>query len=313
MRRLEHKKNKEKSFVPASEFDIILRESFFKPAIYVKNDKSLLSSCVFCKKRYCYEYIDPIKRQEMILCPVNAISFNVNYPIIDKNCIGCGLCILRCPYGSIYLDINNSKPKLTRRNLSNYHEVFTEEFNDYFAKITFSNKLTEKEIEKFKLKVFEQIKETTQDEFYPLIGKILTYLGLPTSVTTKGDPNLRIDARIKINDKIIPIEIKSPTEEIKIGTKAVRQALENKIVVMSRFSNNNTLENSTLVIGFENPNKRSDVYELIDDIYNSYNIKIGLISFKQLFSAYLTVIINNDTRISYKFKDKVIRLKGRYQ
>ena len=42
------------------------------------------------------------------------------------------------------------------------------------------------------------------------------------------------DAYVKVNSVDIPIEIKSPTEEEFLSTKAVRQALENKIILLSR-------------------------------------------------------------------------------
>ena len=40
-----------------------------------------------------------------------------------------------------------------------------------------------------------------------------------------------------VNNKIIPIEIKSPSEELYVNVKGIRQALENKIILESRYNN----------------------------------------------------------------------------
>ena len=83
------------------------------------------------------------------------------------------------------------------------------------------------------------------------------------------------------NDSI-PIEIKSPGEEVKISIKAVRQALENKIVILSRKSFPMQMETSSIIVGFEYPNDRSEVYRAIIDIKNTYQIKIGMLDFDTL-------------------------------
>ena len=136
-----------------------------------------------------------------------------------------------------------------------------------------------------------------QDTFYPLIGELFNILGLNCKVSPKGNNSLRFDAFI-IDDKFsIPIEIKSPGEELNISAKAVRQALENKVIILSRYRDlyPTTFETTSLALGFNLPNNRSDVIRLITDIKKTYNINISLIDLKTLTVMALTALFNNLT------------------
>ena len=143
----------------------------------------------------------------------------------------------------------------------------------------------------------ENHSKDNQDTFYPLIGELFNILGFNCKVSPKGNNSLRFDALI-IDDKFsIPIEIKSPGEELNISAKAVRQALENKIILLSRYKNlyPTTFETTSLALGFNLPNNRSDVIRLITDINQTYNINISLIDLKTLTIMALTALLSNKT------------------
>ena len=101
----------------------------------------------------------------------------------------------------------------------------------------------------------------------------MNHLGFKTRVTREGDVNLRFDATIIDDYDSIPIEIKSPREDREINIKAIRQALENKIILLSRHFYKTRNETTSLAVAFEYPPTRSDVYELISDIKNDILIK----------------------------------------
>ena len=67
-------------------------------------------------------------------------------------------------------------------------------------------------------------------------------------------------------------EIKSTGEETEISVKAIRQALENKIIFLSRKQYKTDNETTSLAIGYNLPNMRSEVFELIEDIHNSFKL-----------------------------------------
>jgi len=64
--------------------------------------------------------------------------------------------------------------------------------------------------------------------------------------------------------------------------KAVRQALENKVILLSRNSFPTILETTSLVVGYNLPNDRSEVMALISNIRKAYGIVIGVIDVHSL-------------------------------
>lgn len=135
------------------------------------------------------------------------------------------------------------------------------------------------------LKVSKQALELMNFEFYDIIGLILKHIGFKNAhVSRGGDVNNRMDAIIIDDENSIPIEIKSPGESKEINIKSIRQACENKFIILSRRFYNTTDDTTSLAIAFRYPPERSDVYELIDDIKKAYNFNIGIIDIDDLLS-----------------------------
>ena len=146
-------------------------------------------------------------------------------------------------------------------------------------------------------------------EIHEVIGDILESIGFnKVSITRDGDTNNRMDAIIIDDVQSIPIEIKSPKEVEYVNIKSIRQALENKIVLLSRKFYPTTPDTTSLAIGFNYPAIRSGVYELIDDIEATYNIKIGIIDFEDLLTCFYNVIV-----LKKEFDlNKIYNLKGKF-
>lgn len=132
--------------------------------------------------------------------------------------------------------------------------------------------------------------KANRDVFYPLVANLFCILGLECRHSRGGQNYERADAMIIDKERSIPIEIKSPGEETEISVKAIRQAFENKVILLSRKSYPTDLFTTSLVVGFNSPNKRSEVHELIKNIQSAFKISVGVIDFRSLvFLAVLTV------------------------
>jgi len=125
----------------------------------------------------------------------------------------------------------------------------------------------------------------SQDTFYPLVTHLFQVLGFRSEHSRAGVNYQRWDACVWVDEHALPVEIKSPTEEEYLATKAVRQALENKIVLLSRGGLATTRELSSLVVGFKLPNERGEMSNLIDNVYSAFGISLGVIDLRSL--AYL--------------------------
>ena len=125
----------------------------------------------------------------------------------------------------------------------------------------------------------------SMENFYPLVRDLFLLLGLRCELPRTGVNYQRFDACLWFGDVVLPIEIKSPAEEIALSTKALRQAVENKIVLLSRGSLPTTIDTSSLVVGFQLPNDRSDLSLLVEDVFVTYCIRIGIIGLHTLAVA----------------------------
>lgn len=154
--------------------------------------------------------------------------------------------------------------------------------------------------------LFESYRGSKQDSFYPLIADLFSIIGFPCRESRAGDNGARWDAIIVDSKDSIPIEIKSPTEEEYLSLKAVRQALENKIILLSRQHHNSRRETTSLVVGYHLPNSRAEVSTLIDYFYHSYQVRIGLIGLETL----LELAVESVSSQRQPQKNSVIELKG---
>jgi hypothetical protein len=118
----------------------------------------------------------------------------------------------------------------------------------------------------------------TQAEFYPLVTYLFRILGFRSEHSRAGVNYQRWDACVWVGDRALPVEIKSPTEEVFLSTKAVRQALENKVILLSRGGLTTRRELTSLVVGYQLPNQRGEMSTLIDDVFKAYGLRIGVIS-----------------------------------
>lgn len=142
--------------------------------------------------------------------------------------------------------------------------------------------------------------------YYPLIGQMFTLLGYQCQVTRDGDTNNRSDAYLIDDSDSIPIEIKSPTEIPYINNKSIRQAVENKIVLLSRKFYPTKKDTTSLAIGYSYPAERSGVIDLIEDVKNTFDINIGIISLEDMLKCLWDAIVENKPFD----KSRITNLKG---
>jgi len=141
--------------------------------------------------------------------------------------------------------------------------------------------------------MINEYENSNKSIFYPLVSELFSVMGFNCRVSRAGQNYERADAIILDKEKSIPIEIKSPGEETEISMKGVRQALENKIVFLSRKQYPTDKETTSLVVGFNKPNVRSEVHEFIEDIHNAFGLNVSVIDFKVLLTLAAYSIQNN--------------------
>ena len=132
----------------------------------------------------------------------------------------------------------------------------------------------------------DDIANMKQTEFYPLVANLIGYVfNRPAFAPSAGNNNMRYDVMIPDDNYSIPVEVKSPTEEEMLSVKAIRQATENKVLLLARKPYKTSFEVSSFACGYKLPNDRSDVYKLIEEIYDTYKINIAILDMNTLIKA----------------------------
>lgn len=135
-------------------------------------------------------------------------------------------------------------------------------------------------------------KTAKKETFYTLVGHMFSIMGFKCKVSRGGVNYERFDAIVEDDKRSIPIEIKSPTEEEHLSTKGIRQALENKIILLSRKTYKTDPDVSSLVVCYMLPNSRAEVNDLINAIKSVYGIKIGVLDFESLLKITCNIVLN---------------------
>ena len=154
--------------------------------------------------------------------------------------------------------------------------------------------------------IFEDMVTATQTRFYPFVAMLFRVLGFDASTSRPGDNGARWDAIIVDKTDSIPIEIKSPAEEQHISLKAIRQALENKVILLSRETYPTRVKTTSLAVGYYLPNDRAEVTNLILDFKATYGFSIGVIDLATLLIIAVSIIIDG----SIFNRNDLIELEG---
>lgn len=141
-----------------------------------------------------------------------------------------------------------------------------------------------------------------QNTFYPLVAALFRLLGFKCQMSRRGHNYDRADAMIVDPDESIPIEIKSPGEETELSVKGIRQALENKVLLLSRGNYATRPETTSLVVGFNPPNERSEVWELVENIYATFQVRVGVLDFRTLVRLVLMALASGRQVVLQDFR-----------
>lgn len=177
-------------------------------------------------------------------------------------------------------------------SMSEARELLTSSEDEEFLSMVWKLKSQGKNSRQIVNYLFEYYQDANQATFYPLVATLFKIMGYDCSFSRPGDNGSRWDAIIKDSKKSIPIEIKSPTEVRVLSIKAIRQALENKIVLLSRKTYTTQPDTTTLAVGNEMPGDRTDINDLIDYIKETYGYRIGIIDLRTLLSVAVSILIN---------------------
>ena len=142
---------------------------------------------------------------------------------------------------------------------------------------------------------FSEMRHATEPLFYPFVAMLFRIMGVNCHASRSGDNRARWDLIIEDSVESIPVEVKSPTEVLHLSLKAIRQALENKIMLLSRKEYPTLPDTTSLAVCYYLPNDRAESTNLINDIHTAYGFNIGIVDFHTLLTIAVTIIYDEKT------------------
>lgn len=202
------------------------------------------------------------------VCPTGAIEWDEAgaVPTINtQDCIGCGLCALRCPYGAIQLTVDGmalvegSDPDgitTTETGAAQCHVMTPRVGALGNVAMPFARML------------LETIARLTDIQVARLARNMLAACGMAASMRRKGDTNIRMDGLVRLaTDQIGVVELETGTAVL----ENPRALLEDMAVLYGRFRVPKANIVLISVLG-ELPNYRAEYYQVIEDIAKVLNV-----------------------------------------
>ena len=144
----------------------------------------------------------------------------------------------------------------------------------------------EEQRKKYVEKQLEQHRNDDWQLFYPYIHSLFNILGLDCHGVG------RYDGYTTYKQHAIPIEIKSPKEELSYHQKGIRQAIENKICSYNAKLADD-MEYSTLVVGYTHPVNDKNIHTLIERSFEKLKIRVIAFDLAGLLNICLKVVCDN--------------------
>ncbi|MFI3297647.1 MAG: 4Fe-4S binding protein [bacterium] len=268
--------------------------------------------CIHCDSKLCVQYLPNELESKLFasfphntsnrVCPTDAIKISDDGSVyIDEtNCIVCGLCLYRCPTAAIQLDIANKRCSI---NTESQHKVISTKEDQSLAirdyqklpqNISF-NSITE-EFAIFYTSSLQNKSIKTTDISEILVRNSLLNLGVICNTNASGNNHIRIEFFAESGKSIIVGESNIKNSD---SLAVTRRILDDLSVLIGRYGFS---QEQIIPLAVLNglPNKRTDYYEVIEDVKNVLGIQINTITYHILFILNL-FCLNVDAECLAKF------------
>lgn len=274
---------------------LIHRAGLDSPAVIrLSNGAKTIGSCLRCPFPPCQLYgADEIANDyfrefpadtSIKVCPTDALQIETNrgIPIVDLDrCICCGLCVARCPVQAIVLTsngahVNDSENDFFRLTGKPVDASVVEAVLRQYRNTPIRGHIADAE---FAAHVYERIVLVGMQSHpqFPnfLARNLMLCNGIPFLVRRLGDTNMRIDSVFNSGDNRLGVA------EIEYSDGAMldasRDLLDDCAVLHARYRVPlHTID--PLVVSLRFPNKRSEYWQVIQDIAQVLKIRIGSIT-----------------------------------
>ena len=314
MVRLSYNTSFTKRYVVKKQAEEIIIDSDNSKIKFIDGSTSI-GSCIICADKFCAKY----KAAELStptfqsfphntsdrVCPTEAISFSSidgRAVISSEKCIGCGLCVHRCPTAAIHLDTHSGKASVTF-DASILSESGVEEQKLFIeSAIQLKRKVSSKRIPASFFSNYEALlvssSKRTQDLSEIVVRNTLLNMGIHCNINAVGNNHIRTEFFGEEGGMVIMGE----SDIVNSDTLAIpRRILDDMAVLTGRYDvPKEKIVSLSVINGL--PNKRTDYYEVVYDVSNILGIQINTVTYHILW---LLNYMNQKLRIE-DFKSFII-------
>lgn len=251
--------------------------------------RQILKGCVECKSFKAMSH-----NMDFRLCPVDAISpGRESITINNTKCIGCGLCVAMCPIGAIAIkngkaELNDSvsievqKSRVSQKSFDKQKEFVLE-----IARVRREGETIEEKNDTLK-QLYEKIRHLSPDQQNIFARNLLIALGNHATISRHGNVYLRMDGFYENRSSFGVMEIETGLDMLDVS-----RALLDDIATLNVRYKLPVDKNIPLAVCLELPNKRTDYWQVVQDINKITGIKINTITFGALL-----VLLWNHVRLT---------------
>jgi ferredoxin len=282
------------------------QRGMFSPATYRSAGGPVSSSCLGCIDAPCRLFaerevmapvlVDTPVYPDRSVCPADALIAmgDSAVPEVDEGlCIGCGLCVARCPVGAIHIDPTDAPYELAADEFTARRErlslVLSREIAPFPDSELVGGQLAR--IDEYTVKGEEQ------RTFRMLARNVFLALGYPARLKNPGDNNAFSELVIDVDDALILLEIETGGDTL----DAFRRSLSGWAIALSRYKVSPDRAVPGVVLD-RLPNTRVDYYEAVKNTADRIGVALRTIP----VAALLLGLRSGDDRLLRFVKDSAV-------
>lgn len=263
-------------------------------SICFNSGKQISAGCINCVNPRCMylrnedigcgEFSGISYDMSKLVCPVNAIKSGEERIEIDENkCMGCGLCVVSCPVGALYLKGGKARISVgDRKHMQelSVNDAGIKEQNKFIQNIVVGNGRGRlcRESDCVMESVYKGIRKMSQREQNILARNLLIRLGNQATLARQGNVYMRMDGFYSNSRQMGTVEIETGTDMLDVS-----RAILDDVAVMNVRYGIEKERNHPLAICLNLPNKRTDYWQVVKDIRDIVKISICTVTFGALF------------------------------
>lgn len=278
--------------------------------IMQENEESCIAGCINCMKPRCMKldekeikcssFTSMSPDMNLSVCPVDALQVGKKRVEINQTkCIGCGMCVQRCPVGALYMNngksAHNTKTNAPRKEMAvTGRNICIQEEYLYNLGHLERQGFLRKENDSVLDDIYEKIRHLSQEQQNKLARNIMICIGSWASLSRQGNVYMRMDGFYQTVDQYGVVEIETGLDMLDVS----RALLDDIAVVDARYGiKKKNIHPLAICLGL--PNKRTDYWQVVKDILKVTNIQINTVTFGMLLIFLWELTELNDYDIFY--------------